>query len=105
MDKLFLEAEYLEMVQSLIKQNYPKSVVWAYGSRVYGDETTAHNGSDLDLCVKCFGTENSNIVELKEVFTQSNLPFLIDIFEFDRVPKSFQEEIEKKHIVIYPVEQ
>jgi len=103
MDNLFLKVEYLEMIQSLIRQKYPNAVIWAYGSRVFGDEKTAHNGSDLDLCVKCFGSENGDIARLRGIFTESNIPFLVDIFEYDRLPKSFQKEIDNKHIVIYPV--
>jgi len=103
MDNLFIKVKYLEMVQSVIKQNYPNAVIWAYGSRAFGNEYTAHHGSDLDLCVKCFGSENGNIARLREAFTESNIPFLVDIFEFDRLPKQFQAEIEKKHIVIYPL--
>jgi len=102
MTNLFLEAEHLEIIRALIEQIYPNAVVCAYGSRVYGDETTAHNGSDLDLCVKCFGTENGDISELRTAFIESNIPFLIDIFEYDRLPEAFQAEINKKHIVIYP---
>ena len=104
MNNLFLAHEYVEQIRKIIKNTYPEGEVWAYGSRVYGDEQTAHNGSDLDLCVKSFGVENGDIVRLRELFNESNVPFLIDIFEYDLLPKVFQEEIARKHIVIYEPE-
>ena len=104
MINLLLEHEYLEQIRELIKNYYPKALIWAYGSRVYGNERTAHSGSDLDLCVKDFGHEDGDIFELREAFNESNIPFLIDIFEYDRLPNSFQEEISKKYIVFYEPE-
>lgn len=74
------------------------TVVWAYGSRVDG---TAHEGSDLDLVVKEFGQDDANLFELREELKESNIPFLIDIFEFNKLPESFQKEIEKNYVVIY----
>ncbi|GHT90726.1 hypothetical protein FACS1894122_01750 [Alphaproteobacteria bacterium] len=98
MTDIFIKQDALKEIRSIIKKIYPKAVVLAYGSRVGGD---AHDGSDLDLVVKDFGQENGCIFELKDSLMESNVPFLIDIFEFDRLPESFQKEIEKKHIVIY----
>ena len=64
--------------------------MWAYGSRVNGNEFTAHNGSDLDLAVKSFGVENGDVFKLREKFTQGNLPFLVDIFDYDLLPQAFK---------------
>lgn len=101
MTRLFLEHEYLQQVRDVIKETYPEAVVWAYGSRVDGSEKTAHGGSDLDLCVVTFGEEDGDIFRLREAFNESNIPFLIDIFEYERLPQSFQEEINQKSVVIY----
>ncbi|GHT97147.1 hypothetical protein FACS1894126_0600 [Alphaproteobacteria bacterium] len=98
MTDIFIKQDALKEIRSIIKKIYPKAVVWAYGSRVGGD---AHDGSDLDLVVKDFGQENGYIFELKDSLMESNVPFLTDIFEFDRLPESFRKEIEKKHVVIY----
>ena len=98
MADLFIKQEYLTEIRAIIKRLYPNAVVWAYGSRVDGD---AHSGSDLDLAVKDFGQKDASIATLKEAFVESNIPFLIDIAEFDKLPISFRQEIEKKYIVIY----
>jgi len=104
MTRLFLEHEYLQQVRNVIKETYPKAVVWAYGSRVDGNEKTAHSGSDLDLCVITFGEEDGDIFRLREAFTESNIPILIDVFVYERLPESFQEEINQKHLTIYKPE-
>ena len=72
--------------------------IWAYGSRLKGN---CHSGSDLDLVVKNFNDEGKYLYELKELLNDSDIPFLIDIQEFDYLPKSFQQEIEKSYIRIF----
>ena len=103
-DNLFLGAEYLEQIRKIIKNAYPDAEIWAYGSRVYGNEKTVHHGSDLDLCIKHFGNENGDVLRLRALFNESDIPFLIDIFEYERLPQSFQEEIARKYMVIYEPE-
>ena len=41
------------------------------------------------------------LFELKELLSESNIPFMVDIHEFDSLPKSFQQEIERDYEVIY----
>lgn len=98
MDDILIKQNFLDELKSIIKKTYPKSIVWAYGSRVDG---TAHEGSDLDLVVKKFGQDDAYLFELKDELEKSNIPFLIDIFEFDKLPENFQKEIEKNYVVIY----
>ena len=97
MSNLFIKPEHLKMLLDIFDSYCPKAEVWAYGSRIDG---SAHEGSDLDLVVKDFHTKNVNIGHLRELFSESNIPFCIDIFEFDQLPHSFQEEIKKNYIVI-----
>ena len=98
MNNVLIEKKYLDNIISIIKQLYPKSLVWAYGSRVDG---TAHEGSDLDLVIREYGQDNADLFELKEELKESNIPFLIDIFEFNKLPENFQKEIIKNYVVIY----
>ena len=62
----------------------------------------SHSGSDLDLAVKDFGERGKTVEELRELLRESNIPFLVDINEFDRLPAFFREEILKKYVVIFP---
>ncbi len=98
MDRLFIEPEYLNMLIDIFNKYCPKAEIWAYGSRIKGE---AHSGSDLDLVIKDFGDENLYLFELKELLSQSNIPFIVDIHEFNKLPNSFQDEIKKDYIVIF----
>ena len=75
--------------------------VWAYGSRVKG---TAHSGSDLDLVIRTQNLEKIPIdtfVDLKEKITESNIPILVDLFDWARLPDSFHDNILKNHEVLF----
>lgn len=98
MNKLFVKSQHLKMLTDIFNTYCPQAEIWAYGSRVNGD---AHEGSDLDLVVKSFNADNKHVWHLKEMFSESDIPFLIDIVEYDSVPESFQKEIEKNYVVIY----
>lgn len=97
MSKLYINPKYLEMLKDIIASYCPNAEIWAYGSRIKGD---AHSGSDLDLVVKNFNSKDANIYELRELLTQSDIPFLVDIHEFDKLPESFKQEILNNYIVI-----
>lgn len=101
MSKLFIEQEYLKILISVFDKCCPKATIWAYGSRLNGN---AHEGSDLDLVVKDFGDKKCNLSEFREILSQSNIPFLIDILEFNSLPEAFQIEILKDYKVIYTAE-
>ena len=86
------------MLKDIFRSYCPHAEIWAYGSRVGGD---SHDGSDLDLAVVDFGDSTKKLSELRQILNDSNIPFLIDIFEFHKLPLSFQSEIRKKYIVLY----
>lgn len=94
-----LKQEYIIELHNIFRKYCPDSEIWAYGSRVDGN---SHSGSDLDLVVITFNDNNKNLSKLKQLLNDSDLPFLIDITEFDSLPEYFKEEIKKKYIVLYP---
>lgn len=93
---------HFEMLRKIFEEYCPKAEIWAYGSRVCGD---SHEGSDLDMTVKSFNDPDKKLWELKELLEESNIPFLMDITEFDRLPASFQEEIKKNHVILFPADK
>ncbi len=96
----FLSPVHLSAVQAVLRQYVPQAEVWAYGSRVTG---RAHTASDLDLVIRNpqdLSQKEKDIDELKAAFSESNLPFLVDVLDWARIPESFRREIEKTHIVI-----
>lgn len=40
--------------------------------------------------------------EVRDAFTESNLPILVDIQDWARIPDSFRGEIERTGVVIFP---
>lgn len=92
--------ENLPLVKALLRQFVPQAEVWAYGSRVNG---RAHAASDLDLVLrnpKDLSQKQPDIDELKAAFSESNLPFIVDVLDWARIPESFHREIEKNHEVV-----
>lgn len=98
MNKLSLKPKYLKMLTDIFDSYCPQAEIWAYGSRVNGD---FHDGSDLDLVVIDFHSKTARIYELKELIRESNIPFLVDINEFNDLPKYFQNEIKRSYVVFY----
>jgi uncharacterized protein len=75
--------------------------VWAYGSRVNGK---AHSGSDLDLVVRTLDLKPLSIDEydtLCEKITDSNIPILVELRDWARLPASFHQNIEANYEVLF----
>ena len=75
--------------------------VWAYGSRVNG---SAHEGSDLDLVIRANDLQPFPVNEynqLVEIIRESNIPILVEIRDWTRLPESFHKQIEKQYEVFY----
>lgn len=98
MSKLFLSQESHQQITKIFDEFAPEAIVWAYGSRVKGD---CHVGSDLDLVIRAFGHTKVSMGNIRNAFTESNIPFLIDIRYWEDLPASFQEEILKSYTVFY----
>jgi len=97
---LDLPQKYLEQVKTILRAHVPHVEVWAYGSRVTGN---GHEASDLDLMPRNpqnLPEETAALYDLKEAFTESNLPIRVDIMDWARIPESFRTEIERAHMVI-----
>ena len=89
-----LKEKHLQILLQIFEDYCPKAEIWAYGSRVHGD---SHSGSDLDLVVKSF-----KLWELRELCRESNIPCLIDLHAYAELPQSFQQEILRNYVVIFP---
>lgn len=84
---IHVEERYLKIILKIVSP-YPYKF-YAFGSRVRG---TNKSFSDLDICVlddipeltKCY---------LEEAFEESNLPFKIDIIEWNKISQDFQSLI------------
>ena len=99
---LSLPTRHVDALRHLIATHLPHEEVWAYGSRVSG---TAHNTSDLDLVVRHPADlrvrQGPAFWDLKEALSESNLPFLVELFDWARLPAAFWENIAAQHVILY----
>lgn len=75
--------------------------VWAYGSRVTG---TAHDGSDLDLVIRRSSGQKMPfeiINDFKEKIQNSNIPILVELFDWARLPETFHKNILTNYEVLF----
>lgn len=75
--------------------------IWAFGSRVSG---SAHEGSDLDLVIRTPNLQKIPIdiyLDLKEKIQESNIPIVVEIFDWARLPLSFHKNIEAQYEILF----
>ena len=95
---LHLETAQLETIQRILCEYVPDLEVWAFGSRVSGG---ARATSDFDLVlITDKALSIRHMAQLKMAFTQSNLPFLVDIIDWSHTSESFQKVIKKNYVVL-----
>ena len=100
MPKLDLPPGWLRLIRELLATHVPDAVVWAYGSRVTGG---SHPGSDLDLVLRHpddLRAEYYGRHRLLEALSESDLPILVEVHDWARLPESFHREIERAHAVV-----
>lgn len=97
---LDVKKKHLEELERIFEEYCPNAEIWAFGSRI---KSESHSGSDLDLVVKSFHEKNKTVSELRTLLNDSDIPFLIEILDFEKIPKPFQDEILKDYVRIFPV--
>ena len=92
------KAEILRIAQKAFST--PLDIL-AYGSRVDG---TAHDTSDLDLALRSKNGQPIDLGELlnfKEQIENSNIPILVQVFDWATIPENFHKNILKNYVVLY----
>lgn len=87
----------LNILKNSIKTNVE---VWVFGSRVSG---RAHSGSDLDLVILTknkAAIDADELEQFKQNLRKSNIPFLIDVLDWNRIPAYFKDNIRKQYEVL-----
>jgi predicted nucleotidyltransferase len=101
--KLNLKPDHLRLLLDILKAHAPEAEVLAYGSRVNGN---GHEGSDLDLVVRSpanLGQPQKKLSLLRDALSESNLPILVDVLDWARLPENFRREIERQHVIVRAV--
>ena len=95
---LDVRADHLALIQTLLRVHIPTATVRAFGSRVRG---TARVTSDLDLCLD-HGAPFSfeTLATLRDAFSESNLPYKVDILDWQGLDPTFQALIQKDSVMI-----
>ena len=90
----------LGIVRAILRKHVPDHEVWAFGSRIKG---TARRYSDLDLAIM---TDQplpiATIGAMQEGFSESDLPFRVDILDWATTQDSFRRVVESDRILVQP---
>ena len=88
----------LETVRRILRDHVPVLEVRAFGSRVAWN---ARETSDLDLAVMTDEPLSiDRTVRLRAAFTDSDLPFRVDIVDWATASESFRKRIRANHVVL-----
>jgi predicted nucleotidyltransferase len=98
--QLHLPDRYLQMVLTILQTHLPHAEIWAYGSRVNGDY---YDASDLDLVARQpddLSRHQNNLGDVTDAFSESNLPIIVQLVDWDGIPESFHHEILAAYAVV-----
>ena len=92
-----IRAEQLETVKQILKKHLPQGIlIWVFGSRA---TCNAKEYSDLDIALQ---TENGQkidfelIVMLMDDFEESNLPFKVDVVDYNSISGIFKQNVDSQ---------
>ena len=86
-----------EIVRRILKKHVPDATVWVFGSRV---KQTANNSSDLDLAIVSQSKIPLQVMNLlKFDFEESDLPFKVDVLDWQSISDDFKKVIKEKYVV------
>lgn len=93
-----LRPDHLQMVKAILLSHVPSFEAWAFGSRARGD---AGKNSDLDLClVSDNPLSHEARANLKLAFSESNIPYCVDLVEWASLSEAFRKLVEQDKQVI-----
>lgn len=88
----------LELVRQILRNHVPDCAVWVFGSRVSG---RAKKYSDLDLAVLSEEPLSlTELGELQEAFSESDLPIKVDVVDYNRASEEFQAVIRRQYVAL-----
>ncbi len=90
-----LSNKHLEIVKNILRDQLVSQAVYVFGSRA---KESAKTFSDLDLCIDGESLSYSQVSALKEAFSESDLPYFVDIIEKNKISDSFYESVKADFI-------
>lgn len=98
---LDIDPLHLKIVQAILQKHFSTSVrVWIFGSRATG---SAKKYSDLDLAVDYHSKHIpiNVMADLVYDFEESDLPYKVDIVDWNSIDQSFQNKIRKDRVLLF----
>lgn len=100
--KLEISPAHWAIVADILRRHVPHKTVWAFGSRA---RFAAKPYSDLDLAIVGEAPLSlSALAALEHDFTESALPFRVDIVDWATTGENFRDKIRQTHTVVWPPE-
>ena len=96
-----IHPDHWAIVRDILQKNVPQYEVWAFGSRATGN---AREFSDLDLVIitdKPLSLDLS--ASLSHDFSESDLPWKVDVADWAVTSESFRKIIERDMVVVQRV--
>lgn len=91
-------ARHWEIIAGILHRNVPEREVWAFGSRA---NWTAKKSSDLDLAIIGDSPLPLNAsAALADDFSESDLPFKVDVVDWATTSESFRKIIAQSKVVV-----
>jgi predicted nucleotidyltransferase len=88
-----------DIVKAVLRHHLPAHAVWAFGSRVHGRNLKPF--SDLDLAILSdHPIKPARLTGLKMAFADSDLPFQVDLVEWETLDASFRQLIMAEHEIV-----
>lgn len=88
----------LTIIKKILNKQVPTCEVRVFGSRVKGSKKKY---SDLDLAIVCpTKIPREKMHQIKAEFEESELPFRVDILDWQALSKSFQAAIEDQYEIL-----
>lgn len=93
-----IRPDHWAIVRDILQRHVPQYAVWAFGSRA---KWTAKEYSDLDLAII---TDSplplATSAALAEDFSESDLPWKVDIVDWAETSETFRKIIERDRVVV-----
>ncbi|EKD27868.1 MAG: DNA polymerase beta subunit [uncultured bacterium] len=92
---IHIKPEHKNIIRDILINHIPNYEIWAFGSRVTGN---MKEYSDLDLAIISKDSIPSKTLALiRYELSESNLPFKVDILEWNSLSENFRAIIEENH--------
>lgn len=101
---MYIESAHLAIIHDILRRLIPNREVRVFGSRVHGQHLKPF--SDLDLAIMGEAPlSDDQLAKLTHAFSQSDLPYKVDLLDFASADTNFKNIILRNSIVLQPSNQ